>query len=307
MPIAYRFAKNAYIKNNVMKGIPLVFLTFCVVFLVSCGFDSSKKSSIGGGNSRSATMDTDIDLDELRDLARPPGMDGTVESPNVRTVNGEFREINQKKLLFEERIRDTDDRLDRIENAVQNLSDDFNDVSPAINRLVEIENDLRELYDQLSLLINGSDENFEVVAPPIETAPVVLEEVAAAPHNIKPRASVSNKNNVPVSTSVPNIRAASYPTKTRIVFETADKQKFSSNFDEQNQLLVINSPIRFNQSLLDKVKRSSKHIIDVTATDNGQGADIAIMTKGMSKAEKSAYIGASSSNKNFRYYIDVEK
>jgi hypothetical protein len=260
MPIAYRFAKNAYIKNNVMKGIPLVFLTFCVVFLVSCGFDSSKKSSIGGGNSRSATMDTDIDLDELRDLARPPGMDGTVESPNVRTVNGEFREINQKKLLFEERIRDTDDRLDRIENAVQNLSDDFNDVS-----------------------------------------------VAAAPQNIKPRASVSNKNNVPVSTSVPNIRAASYPTKTRIVFETADKQKFSSNFDEQNQLLVINSPIRFNQSLLDKVKRSSKHIIDVTATDNGQGADIAIMTKGMSKAEKSAYIGASSSNKNFRYYIDVEK
>ena len=197
--------------------------------------------------------------------------------------------------------------MDRIENAVQNLSDDFEDVSPAIQRLVAIENDLRELHDQLSLLISGADgneiedENFVVVAPEIETAEAPSP---VKPTSIKPARPPKDTSYVPVSNKLPNIRAATYPDKIRIVFETAQKQKFSRNFDQENQLLVINSPIAFSHSLLETLKKSSRSIIDVTMSE---GNDIAIMTKGMSRVSAGEHIGQTSKNKNYRYYVDVFK
>ena len=307
MPITDRFAKNAYFQIGNMRGKPLFSLLFAVLILVSCGF-GQPSSSVRDANQRTATMDTDIGLDELRELARPPSMGGnTVESTGVRTINGEFKDVNQRQLLFEEKIRNTDDRLDRIENAVQNLSDDFEDVSPAIQRLVAIENDLRELHDQLSLLISGADgneiedENFVVVAPEIETAEAPSP---VKPTSIKPARPPKDTSYVPVSNKLPNIRAATYPDKIRIVFETAQKQKFSRNFDQENQLLVINSPIAFSHSLLETLKKSSRSIIDVTMSE---GNDIAIMTKGMSRVSAGEHIGQTSKNKNYRYYVDVFK
>jgi len=314
MPIRDRFAKNVYYKIDKFGGTPLVSLLFAAFILASCGFGNSQSSAVGGGNPRSGTMETDIGLDELRELARPPEMGGsTIESANVRTVNGNFKDINSRKLLFEERIRDTDDRLSRIENAVQNLSNEFNDVSPAINRLVEIEGDLRELHDQLSLLINGvgenpdvMDEDFVVVAPELDETPDSITEksapVIAAPVPLKKASSA-----VPISSNLPNVRVADYPNKMRIVFETSKKEKFSRNFDKENQLLVINSPLAFSASALSKLKKSSKYIADVSVSDGANGTDIAIMTKNMSNVSNGAYIGTTPNNKNHRYYIDVMK
>jgi len=60
-------------------------------------------------------------------------------------------------VLFSEPLSDEADRFDRVENAVQDIRDEFDKMSPSINRLISIESDIRELHDQLKILIdNGS-------------------------------------------------------------------------------------------------------------------------------------------------------
>jgi hypothetical protein len=46
-------------------------------------------------------------------------------------------------------MSDEADRLDRLENAVQELRNDFDTITPAITRLVAIEGDIQKLITQL--------------------------------------------------------------------------------------------------------------------------------------------------------------
>lgn len=57
--------------------------------------------------------------------------------------------------LFAESLGSTDARVNRLENAVQNIKNDFDTIMPAMVRMVAIEKDIRELVSQLQTLTDG--------------------------------------------------------------------------------------------------------------------------------------------------------
>ena len=80
-----------------------------------------------------------------------PGEIGTVFTPDGLPALPP-RGVNVEE-LFAANIRDTDERFDRLENAVTEIRREFNAVMPAIVRLVAIEEDIQELVQQLQLLL----------------------------------------------------------------------------------------------------------------------------------------------------------
>lgn len=75
--------------------------------------------------------------------------------------------------LFAEKIKDPDQRMDRLENAVQEIRGDLDAALPAINRLIAIEGDIQQLVGQLQTLL--SQEPGDATTPIIEPMPVAQQ------------------------------------------------------------------------------------------------------------------------------------
>lgn len=119
----------------------------CVLMLASCG--QSTPSGYPGSRESS---------DTLQPLTVPPNpgdgppLPGTTGAP--KTADGlpalQVKGVNTK--LFSNRVSNEADRLERLENAVQELRNDFDSMVPAIVRLVAIEGDIQALIKQLEVL-----------------------------------------------------------------------------------------------------------------------------------------------------------
>lgn len=85
--------------------------------------------------------------------------------------------------LFAEPVKDPDQRMARMEKAVQELRNDFDTVMPAMVRMVAMENNLRDLVEQLKT-INGNHHNGEAAGtatPPADgSAPAVVPDKVAS-------------------------------------------------------------------------------------------------------------------------------
>lgn len=92
-------------------------------------------TAISGAQRVSSISAAPSPMDTFRALAKPQGMRFTT--------------------LFAEPIGDTDARLNRVEDAVQSLRNDFDTVVPSMVRLVAIEKDMKELVTQLQSLTGG--------------------------------------------------------------------------------------------------------------------------------------------------------
>lgn len=138
----------------------------CALMLSSCG--QSTPSGYAGSGESSVQSDT------LQPLTVPPNSEGPPAPGTTgaaKTADGlpalHVKGVNTK--LFSQRMSDEADRLDRLENAVQELRNDFDAMAPAIVRLVSIEGDIQALIKQLEVM-NGD----AGAAPPSEVP--VLEE-----------------------------------------------------------------------------------------------------------------------------------
>ena len=177
----YFCGKRAFF-NTMMRGILVI---LCPVMLSACG-ESTPRGYSGSPGS-----------DTLKPVAAPPGADeqptlagmtGTPKTPDglpALTAKG------TNTALFSAKLSDEADRLDRLENAVQELRNDFDAMAPAIVRLVSIEKDLQNLISQLDMLTNGAaassippiEESALAAAEPIQPADVPLPP---APVDITP-------------------------------------------------------------------------------------------------------------------------
>lgn len=108
-------------------------------------------------------------------MAAPPGADGRVPAPGTtgapKTKDGlpalqPPMGLNNKS-LFENPIDDPNERMRRLENAVQELRNDFDTMSPSIVRLVAVEKDLQDLIKQLQSVVSDTP------------APITEEELTA--------------------------------------------------------------------------------------------------------------------------------
>lgn len=146
----------------------------CPVILSACG------ESTPSGYAGSPTSDT------LKPIAAPPGADEQPPLPGVtgtpKTPDGlpALTAKGTNTALFSAQMSNEVDRLERLENAVQELRNDFDAMAPAIVRLVSIEKDLQNLIGQLDMLTSGEA---AAAVPPIEET-ALLEAEAVQPTSV---------------------------------------------------------------------------------------------------------------------------
>jgi len=165
-------------------------------------------------------------------------------APRIQTSN-----LNPKN-LFGKSLRSDSDRLDRLERAMQDLRNEFDNVKPSVKRLMAIEADiqslvgeLRRLAEEPSLASNRTAARQLTPAPKpqVMNASPVITPMAAKP---KPKAAVQRKAPPPASqgTTVYDVRVGEHPGKTRIVLDTNTKASFSIDVDNNEKIMVVDLP-----------------------------------------------------------------
>lgn len=147
----------------------------CALALASCGqsvpsgYPGSSESSVQSGTLQPLTVPPNPDQ-------RPP-VPGTTGAPKTADGLPALHVKGNNTALFSNKLSRETDRLDRLENAVQELRNDFDSMAPAIVRLVSIEGDIQTLIEQLEGLTG--DQMPAANAPYVETAPVYQSPIAA--------------------------------------------------------------------------------------------------------------------------------
>jgi hypothetical protein len=281
---------------------------FTLGWLSGCSLEEKNSRDIDTSNARVAKLETNIGLQDMRDLAKPPSLeeDGEVTAslPQSRGLN-----LEPKTSLFKEQLRDSDDRFDRLEQAVQGVRDDFDKMAPSIARLVSTEKDIQDLLAQLRTLLESENE-----PQPLTGVGATMEEKAEVPSVETVEAEAPPPVSQPPPAPPPaisssggaSIRVADHGDKTRIVFETAQKQDFTASFDAGEQLVLVETSGSFPENANSVVKRGSKRVSEANVnTQDGGKTVLAIVTKGISRATPVSVISPNSANPKYRYFFDL--
>lgn len=140
--------------------------------------------------------------------------------------------------LFSEKIRSDSGRLDRLENAVQSIRNEFDSIKPSVNRLVAIEEDVQTLIGQLETIAQGGAQT-----TPIATSqPVAIQK--QPPQAIPVAKKTAKKHAVSAPTlngtaEIYDMRIGEHPGKTRIVLDLNAAANFTADIDNNEELLTI--------------------------------------------------------------------
>ncbi len=334
-----------------------------LILLATAGCDASTSSPKASapmpsfGEARVEKMKTNLTPEEMRELALPvsetPGLtvdktaaqNGAVGNYGYETGLNPSRGLNTQR-LFATAADNDDARMERLENAVQTLRDDFDKVSPSINRLIAIEQEIQTLVDQLQVLVEGDNATLDTSSiPPVSeqalSEPMMSPDAASAaaptidppPPPAPPQALVPETQ--PISPPAPpavveappapvpavaappaaavsgdglrNVRIADHAGKTRIVLETSSNISYTADIDAEQILLVS---LAQGGSSVDaasiKPKSALVNSVDVTP-QNGGGMIVAMPLSKSSKILGKGVLPPDGPNRNYRIYIDLAR
>jgi len=301
----------------------------CLMALSGCNF--SLPSIMGGDKQttiepppkdiRRAAPKT-VPLDDARDLSKSASKsEGFGTTPVIQVNNDKASQLKAERenALFDTKISNTKKRFDRLENVVAELHTDFKSLKPQINRLTLIENDLDDLMDQLTILVDGTTsrtapratQRQAIVAPArIQPAPAVAPPAQTTPKTAAqktmpkavPKALPSIDRSQPI---IHNIRAADYAGKTRLVFENAQNLKYMASLDKSENLLTLTFDKAIPRFNADALKRQSKIIESVTTADTGGQTLVAIALKRSANLGTSGRIKPNKDSAYHRIFMDL--
>lgn len=179
--------------------------------------------------------------------------------------------------LFSENIRADSARLDRLENAVQNMRNEFDDMRPSINRLVAIEDDVQTLIAQLEAITQSSN---RATAQPVSMP-------QPAPQKAVPVAKKTSKKSVveiPALSGNPAIygmRIGEHPGKTRMVLDLNAPASFTTDIDNNENILTVEINDAQWTATAHKSLRNSPFIASYHAENmsDGSGVILAVQLK----------------------------
>lgn len=306
--------------------------------------NGAQSSTETDGEPRRGKLSTNFSLEELRELAEKSddGTVGSVEVSGIQTLKKDFKQINNKMMLFDETIRDEDERFERLENAVQGIHNELSEFKPGINRLLAIETDIKELHSKLSQLVQQG--NMDINTPggasdvsavdtsaprrlslsqgrssPSVSTPQPDESAEEEPlpnDNVKPDAKAEEviatqqqiQRDIEENGGMPvTIRAWQSADKTRIVFEIPRKADYSINYDEQAGQVSIQTDQKFSPSQAEALMTTSNQIVGATAAVN-QNTDMSTLSldvDGVSSISKGYYLSPQNDTQAHRYYFDI--
>lgn len=316
------------------------------LILVSCtSKNESKQGSNPDGEARQGKLSTNFTLDELRELAEEGEGDlpSSVEVSGIRTLKRDFKEINNQMMLFDEPIRDEDERFDRLEDVVQDIHNELTDFTPGINRLLAIESDIKELHSKLSQLVQSDSLDINTpestinptlnaprqlsleqgqvtpgrVEPVSESGPIPEVEEAPLPNNatiptVEAEEVIAQQQDIEQTIADNNgvsvtIRAWQSPDKTRIVFETPRKADYTVRFDKQAGQVNVETGETFSQTQAEALTNTSNQIISANASNNPSTAmsTLSMAVRDVSSISQGFYLSPESDDQAHRYYFDI--
>lgn len=183
--------------KNIVLFLGLLFLSLPI--LSACGqMGDFEPSTDSAAKDDSAEGEGNADEEKPKvgaKLVMPPGMDSrplkpgqseTATLPNGLPALQPLKGVKVDE-LFTKKITDTDQRFDRLENAVLDMRREFEAVKPAIVRLVAVEEDIGKLVEQLDVMVKGEPVPSAPVTPVMSSeldqipAPAMASPPAATP------------------------------------------------------------------------------------------------------------------------------
>ena len=218
-------------------------LVMILALLISCsrGEQETAPEVIG---SDAALSESAQSLETLQTLSAPAGL-------NTRR-------------LFAQPAPSEEARFDRLEGEVQRLRDDFDLVSPAITRLVAVEQDMRDLMDQLEVLLNDDSPDLINVSPldtsdnqitplqPAPGAPVLQPTANPQPPVLEPVGDAPVLEPVPVLTKTPVATSAN--TAAAANLPNVENLRIGEHVDKTRIVLDMNSKVDYSTSVADNGK-----------------------------------------------------
>ena len=186
-----------------------------------------------------------------------PGLDeDVVKKPkSAKTLKKEVTDLREKSLqhaglnsknLFGKNIRSTDDRINRLERAVQDMRNEFDGVKPSIERLTALETEIQTLVRELQTLNQADFMAAEpVMVKPQAVATPQFNTTHQAPQHTAPTKSFQKKSAPPVQggkASVYDVRIGEHPGRTRIVIDVNSKTPFNVDVDNNERIMVVDLP-----------------------------------------------------------------
>lgn len=184
MTLVNALAFSQSVKRLCRKNRMLLCMSLIALGLASCDSGSSGRDPLADGSqARVEKLKTDVSVDEARALAKPGGGEFSLDpvptlgkGDTVEPGSGTLPARGLNTQLFAESMRNDDDRFARLEKEVQTIRNEFDHVSPSVNRLVAIEADIQNLVSQLEVLLQ-QEGSAGTAAPVPEIAPADVQPV----------------------------------------------------------------------------------------------------------------------------------
>ncbi len=177
--------KGWHMKKNIMGTLCVL----CLLTLTACGqsglFGSDDDAPKAPAPSAAPTVSESLPALQAppgsADRPAPLGTTGAPRTPDGLPALQPLKGVNANQ-LFTDELSDPDDRLDRLENAVQEIRNDMDTMAPSIIRLIAIEADIQNLIEQLEMLLSSEPPPpAPVPAAPVSAAPVSSTAPPSAP------------------------------------------------------------------------------------------------------------------------------
>lgn len=321
-------------------------MVYCALWLTllavaGCDVSSSTPKTSSQTPARTEKLKTNFTVDEARELAAPasttPGLSVDVGAAQAMATGNEGFQTEAKgfvsKRLFDQAAANDDERFERLEAAMQLLRDDFDAVSPSMNRLMAIEREIQTLVDQLQVLVDGdadlssvppvtaeamdapiTDGGTQTMLPPVMAdvppPPIPMERpmpiVTPTPSPVAPApaATVAPPVSGPMLVAA---RVADHAGKTRIVLETDGNIPYTADVDPEQILIVTFASGSASSGISSTTMKSSMvKSIDVTP-QNGGGMILAMPLSKATKIIGQGVLKPDGANKNYRIYIDLSR
>jgi len=226
--------------------------------------------------------------------------------------------------LFAQNITNTDQRFDRLENAVLDLRREFESFKPAIVRLVAVEADIQDLIEQLDILLQNEPAPAPSAAAPMPLAPGPKIEVqdepdieATPPPQPEPEPTVAPKPAPAPSpqpkvdssgaATVSSLRVGQHSGKLRLVMDVNKKTAYTIDLDNQERILIIELPEAQWSAAAQKNFGGSPLLSSYSteSINDGQGTRVIMTLKKATTLMKSEALPPGS-NPYYRIYADLQ-
>ena len=194
---------------------------------------------------------------------------------------------NEENVL--QKSQSIEERITTLEKNFLSLQQTIDKMSPAITKLLGIENEFDNLTFQLENLINNGDFNNK----------------DSREGELLTNDDVTDLENNSETGVIKKIRLGNHPEKTRIVIETTNNLNYRASVDNsKNKLVLLFTDTEVNMDF-DEVLKTSSRFQSIIKELNGRETKLVFQAKKAFSILSQEKIKSSEKHKNFRIIIDL--